>query len=530
MVIVIYARLHSAIHAYTRLYTPIHAYMHLYPTFRDMVWKNSALKIKGATMAKKMTAAQLEEKLYQICEIGTFDPLTWVRTIFPWGEKGTLLEHETGPDKWQVDVLEALRDGSLHAKRSTRIAVASGHGIGKTALTAWVILWFMSCRPHPGMRVTANTMNQLSVVTWRELAKWHKLMANKHWFEWTATKFYHKAHAETWFAPAVPWSENNSEAFAGLHENHVLVLFDEASGISDVIWEVVEGAMTTPGAFWLCFGNPTKNTGRFRECFSGGRFADRWKTMHVDSREAKKTNKEELKEWEETYGEDSDFFRVRVRGVFPRQGAMQFISGEMVREAVKRKVEVPRGAPKIMGVDVARYGDDESVIARRHGRRLEPLMTFRELDTMQLAAEVGKMINTYRPDITFVDDVGVGAGVVDRLLQLGYNVIGVNGGTSPEASNKAVYTNKRAEMWGRMRDWLASGEIPADVELMSQLVGPEYEYSNKMQIMLEKKESMKKRGLDSPDRADALALTFAFDVIPVKDDELYWEPDPVPAY
>ncbi len=477
-----------------------------------------------------MDVKRLNEQLAKICEIGALDPLTWVRTIFPWGEEGTVLADRDGPDTWQVDVLEALRDGSLNATSSVRIAIASGHGVGKTALTAWIILWFMSTRPHPSITVTANTMNQLSGTTWRELAKWHKLAANSHWFEWTATKFYMKSSPETWFAGAVPWSENNSEAFAGKHEDHVLYLFDEASGIADVIWNVSEGAMTTKGSFWLAFGNPTKNSGRFRECFNGGKFAHRWKTMHVDSRTAKMTNKEEIQAWLEDHGEDSDFFRVRVRGMFPRYGSQQFISGEAVREAAKRKVEVPRGASRIMGVDVARFGDDQSVIARRHGRKLEPLIKFREMDTMQLAHEVAKVINTYQPDVTFVDEVGVGAGVVDRLRQLGYQVIGVNGGSKPEKQNESVYVNKRAEMWGRMKEWLDSAEIPADIELMEELVGPEYGYDNKMRIMLERKEEMKKRGLTSPDNGDAVALTFSYEVIPVKDEGLSWEPDPVADY
>jgi phage terminase large subunit len=209
---------------------------------------------------------------------------------------------------------------------------------------------------------------------------------------------------------------------------------------------------------------------------------------------------------------------------------MQFISGELVKDAVQRRVEVIRGAPKVMAVDVARYGGDESVVAMRHGRRLEPLVAYRELDTMELTAEVAKLINAYHPDVVFVDEVGVGAGVLDRLKQLGYTVIGVNAGSSPEPANKGQYVNKRVEMWARMRDWLSGGEIPADIELMSQLVAPEYEYDARSRMVLESKEKMKKRGVDSPDRADALAMTFAFEVIPVKDAGVSWEPDPVPAY
>ena len=129
----------------------------------------------------------------------------------------------------------------------------------------------MSTRPHPQIVVTANTREQLLKKTFRELSVWHKLLINTGWFTWTATKFYHNDHPETWFAAAVPWSAERPESFAGTHAEHVMLLFDEASGIHDVIWEVAEGAMTTAGAAWLVFGNPTRNTGRFRECF--GKFA-----------------------------------------------------------------------------------------------------------------------------------------------------------------------------------------------------------------------------------------------------------------
>jgi hypothetical protein len=209
--------------------------------------------------------------------LGCFcSPLRFVMLVFPWGEPGPL-ENYDGPDLWQTQTLlrieQAIREGLPLGSPSIRLAIASGHGIGKTALVAWLILWFISTRPRPQIVVTANTKNQLTTKTWRELAKWKEMAAHGHWFEHTGTQLKLKAREATWFATAVPWSAANASAFAGTHEEHVLMIFDEASEIDRIIWETAEGAMTTPGAMWFCFGNPTVNTGRFRECWTRFRTA-----------------------------------------------------------------------------------------------------------------------------------------------------------------------------------------------------------------------------------------------------------------
>lgn len=200
------------------------------------------------------------------------DPLRFVETVFPWGE-GALAD-EPGPDEWQRALLGDVRDALTQGGAPLRLAVASGHGVGKTALSAWLILWFLSTRDHPQVVVTANTAAQLRNKTWRELAKWHRLARNRDWFEWSASRFCFRQYPETWFAAAVPWSKDRPESFAGTHERHVCVIFDEASAISEAIWDVTEGAMVSEGALWFAFGNPTRATGRFRECFR--RFRHRW--------------------------------------------------------------------------------------------------------------------------------------------------------------------------------------------------------------------------------------------------------------
>jgi hypothetical protein len=464
------------------------------------------------------------------------DPIGFVLFALPWGKKGTELEREDGPDVWQSTVLKllgaALRREGVFAKltmTAVRLAVASGHGIGKTALVSWIILWFISTRPNPQIVVTANTGNQLKTKTWRELAKWHLLLVNKHWFTWSATQFKMADRPETWFATAVPWSEHNSSAFAGTHAAHVLMIFDEASEIADAIWEVAEGALSTGAldgntTIWLAFGNPTLNTGRFRQCWT--KFRKRWLTFKVDSRTAKKADKNWIKELIEDWGEDSDFVRVRVRGEFPRTGPKQFIGNDIVEGAVERwkKLEdrfIPASTPKLMGVDVARQGSGQTVIVKRRGRKMHKDVTrLRIPDLMQVAARVAHEINEWQPDIVFIDAVGMGAGVFDRLIQLGYtNVIAVYSGMQDIVAQPDVHYNVRIEMWDRMKEWLKVGAIPDDKELYEDLIGPELLYDQKMKMRLERKEDMQKRGLPSPDTADALALTFA-QPVPLRRDDL----------
>lgn len=448
-------------------------------------------------------------------DIGSFtaDPLSFVLYAFPWG-KGALSDF-SGPDTWQVDVLTdigtALQSGA-NAGQAIRMAVASGHGIGKSALVAWVILWAMSTCPDTRGVVTANTESQLKGKTWAELAKWHRMCICGSWFDCTATALISKApgREKTWRIDMVPWSERNTEAFAGLHNKgrRVLLVFDEASAIPDVIWEVSEGALTDADTeiLWCCFGNPTRNTGRFRECF--GRYSHRWNTKRVDSRTAAMTNKVLLQSWVDDYGEDSDFVRVRVKGEFPRAGSSQFISSDVVALAKGRQLSpgTYSHAPRIMALDVARFGEDASVITKRQGLYCAPQIIYRSIDLMTLAGIVAKEIQAWQPSAVFVDGVGIGAGVVDRLRQLGFDITDAQAGA--QALNPAKYRNRRAEMWGLMRDWLEQGAIPDDSALCDDLTSVEYGFTPTDAIQLERKEDMKKRGLASPDRADSLALTF----------------------
>lgn len=460
------------------------------------------------------------------------DPVAFVQWAFNWGSDS--LEGIAGPCDWQLRVLEHIRDelAAGYALGPTitgaiKIARASGHGIGKSTLVAWITWWAISTFEDTRGTITANTEKQLTTKTRAEIAKWHRLFIAKHLFKMTATAIFSAdpSREMTWRIDLVPWSETNPESFAGLHNRgrRILLIFDEASTISDIIWETAEGALTDPETeiIWAVFGNPTQNTGRFRECF--GRFAARWNHAQVDARDVPfNTNRKQHEEWIADWGEDSDFVRVRVRGVFPRSGSMEFISFEDVTQACAREAECHLRDPLILGVDVARFGDDESVIFFRKGRDAQTWapIRLRGLDTMALAGRVADEFLSRHADACFVDGTGVGGGVVDRLRQMHIPVSDIQFGAKPDGygfltgDDGVRYANKRAEIWGAMREWLKAGSIPDIPELRTQLVGPQYAFNQKNEIQLERKEDMKKRGLESPDLADALALTFSLPVAP----------------
>jgi hypothetical protein len=449
------------------------------------------------------------------------DPLAYVKYAFPWHRDGEL-EQSDGPRAWQRDILETIGQHLRGPNRfqPLRIAVSSGHGIGKSALIGQVIEWAMSTCEDCRVALTANTEAQLRTKTWPEVSKWFRLAINAHWWNVTATSITVKerAHERVWRADAIAWSENNTEAFAGLHNKgkRIVVIYDEASAIADRLWEVTQGALTDEETeiIWLAFGNPTQNTGRFKECF--GRYRHRWVTKQIDSRTVDGTNKAQLDQWIEDYGEDSDFCRVRVRGEFPRAGASQFISGEIVADARRRNATDYGHHWKVLSVDVARFGDDQTVIGLRQGPKLTVLDKLRGEDTVQVAQRTMFHMKQHVPRLTVVDGDGIGAGVVDIVRadmkewfarQKPCVLYEFHGGGSPKDGQ--MYFNQRAEVWGMMREWLKTGDIPNDPELETDLTGPQYFFSNKNQIQMEKKEDMKKRGLASPDIGDMLAMTFA---------------------
>lgn len=475
------------------------------------------------------------------------DPLGFVLFAFPWGEEGTELERFEGPFEWQCQVLTDLGEGLITVEQAIQIARTSGHGIGKSALVAWIILWAISTFEDTKGVVTANTENQLKTKTWAEVSKWHRMFIAREFFKMTATALFaaDPLHEREWRIDMVPWSERNTEAFAGLHNQgkRILLIMDEASAIPDLIWEVSEGALTDRDTqiIWVVFGNPTKNKGRFRECFAGGKFAHRWKSETIDSRSIPITNKEQIQKWIDDYGEDSDFVRIRVRGVFPRVDAQSFIPYGLANEAVEREI-IMQGGAIVIGVDVGRFGDDPSVIYPRCGRDAvtRPPEIFYGLDLMTFAGKVAATFLRIGATICMVDSGGVGGGVVDRLRQLQIPVIEVDFGSKADEFNSdgTKYANKRAEIWGAVRDWLPGGSIPnistgENISLVDELIGPTYALNKAEAIQLESKKEMRARGIPSPNVADALACTFAyptFEFIPTEADKEAMKPTVAPDY
>lgn len=465
-------------------------------------------------------------------DMGRFkwNPLGYARYAFPWGVKGTVLENASGPREWQAEQMQAI---AKHLQNPAtrhlpfRSGRASGHGIGKSAQVSMLTKWGLDTCDDTRIVITANTEAQILGKTWPEITKWHNLSLTSHWFKPTATALISTApgHDKSWRADAVTWSESNTEAFAGLHNQgkRIIVLFDEASGIIDKVWEVAMGALTDEDTeiLWLAYGNPTKNTGRFREAF--GKHRAMWETKQIDSRTVEGTNKRYLNEIVETYGEDSDIAKVRVRGMFPSASSTQLIPSAWVEAARARYCPTLGSDPVIFGIDHARFGDDHSTLAIRCGRdaKSRPWKRWHGADSMQMAGDIALEAERWKPDALFVDAGGPNAGgVIDRLRQLGVeNVFEVHfGGKGREAvwgNTRVKVRNKRTEMWVNMRAWLENGAIPSEQTLYDDLTGIEYGYgADQVMIELERKEHMKARGLASPDDGDALALTFAEPVQP----------------
>jgi hypothetical protein len=456
------------------------------------------------------------------------NPLAFVMFAFPWGQPGTPLEHFKGPRKWQREVLQTIAD---HIKANNgkvdydtlRHAVSSGRGIGKSALVSWITIWMLTTRIGSTTIISANSESQLRSVTWAEITKWLATAINSHWFEVSATRLMPakwltelverdlKKGTRYWGVEGRLWSAENPDAYAGVHNfDGVLVVFDEASGIDDSIWAVTSGFFTenTPNRFWMAFSNPRRNTGYFYEAFNSKR--EFWTTKVVDARTVEGTDKQVYQQIIDEYGADSSQAHVEVYGQFPSEGDDQFISASLVDEAMKRPKYQDQSAPIVIGVDPARFGADATVIAIRQGRDIIAIQRHRGDDTMTVVGHVIEAIEEYKPALVVIDEGGLGAGIVDRLKEQRYKVKGINFGN--KSTNPIMYGNKRAEMWGKMKDWLKTASIPLDRFLKTDLISPMMKPDSKGTIFLESKKDMKARGLASPDAADAICVTFAFPV------------------
>lgn len=429
------------------------------------------------------------------------------------------------PDEWQRVVMMDVAQYRL-------TSVRSGQGVGKTGVEAALVIWFLCCRPNPKVVCTAPTKQQLHDVLWAEVAKWLETSMVKNLLKWTKTKVYMIGHEERWFATAR--TANKPENMQGFHEDHMLFLVDEASGVADPILEAILGTLTGEDNKLAMFGNPTRTAGVFYD--SHNRDRARFRTHKVDSRDSKRTSRENIQMLIDKYGAESDVVRVRVYGEFPKAEADAFIALELAELAANASV-LPVGDTLHLGVDVARFGDDETVIAPRIGMKVFDLRGYHKQDTMVTAGWVintGKEMLRRFPQLQRVeikvDDSGVGGGVTDRLNEVireqglkNWVVIPVNNGAKPSSNEEEHYENRGTETWANLRDLLqesfskhiqgqpAAIELPNDDRLVTQLSQRKFRMTSKGKIALERKDDMKKRGLDSPDRADAVVLSFVKD-------------------
>lgn len=481
------------------------------------------------------------------------DPLGYVMFNFPWDAEKDIQKVRLpdkyadrfrslyGPDLWACEFLEQLGDEIklrkfdgvklIGPKREPmQFSTASGHGIGKSVLVALLTKFIMDTRPMSKGIITAGGGDQLRTRTWAELGKWHRISLSADWFNWTGTRanmaLVHREFPE-WRVDGYTCKEENKDNFQGLHASGgtPFYIFDEASAVPDGIFEVREGGLTDGEPMVFDFGNPTKNSGRFFED-TVGKFKHRFITRQIDSRSVFITNKDDIQRKLEDHGEDSDYFKVRVRGVFPSLGLNQFIATSDVEDAMIRPLPDTKYSPLILGVDVAGSGTDECVIYPRLGMDARTWLPdrFSTIKADELIDRIIAKIKLFeslghRLDALFMDTTGIGAPVAEMLDRLGYSCIKVNFGS--RSNNPIRYRLKCDEIWGNMKDAIERGlclpSLPGDTaaRLKDQLIQREFEYTvvgNKIQ--LESKRDMKSRGLDSPDIADALAVTFAYEVNP----------------
>ena len=466
------------------------------------------------------------------------DPLGFVMFAYPWDSDRALQvcklpekysarfpNCEYGPDEWACEFLDQLGEeirkrgfDGQHAVPPIRMARASGHGIGKSALVAWLVDFLMSTRPGAQGTVTANTATQLSTKTWAQVIKWTQKCITRHWFEVSTGKgnmaMRHKQHPADWFCTAQTCDKENSQSFAGQHAvtSTSFYINDEASEIPDEIEEVQKGGLTDGEPMQFAFGNPTQNTGWFHGAIIGAQ-RHRWLSAQIDSRDVQITNKQFLQELIDDYGIDSDIVKIRVRGMFPSMSSKQFISTADVDAATHRhlRIEQYNFAPKILTLDPAWEGDDELVIGLRQGLRYQTLRTMGKNDNdIHVATILAQLEDDHDADAVIID-AGYGTGVYSAGQTMGRDWMLVwFSGESPDPG----CLNLRAFMWNETRKWLkAGGAIDANdkilyTDLTSIWTVPRLDGK----IQLEAKKDMKRRHLPSPGRGDALALSFAVPV------------------
>jgi len=496
---------------------------------------------------------KVEQEVELLADVISFanDPLAFVLYAYPWGVEGTPLAKIKGPRTWQREVLEEIRDHTQKQEFNFendwedllevfQEAIASGRGIGKSALFGWIAHWHVSCHIGASVVVTANTESQLRNKTFPEFGRWVGMAINSHWFEIDSMKIYPrdwiskivndqlKINPMYWTISGINWSEENPDAFAGTHNAYgLMVLYDESSGIPAAIWDVTEGFFTELNAYryWLAFSNPRRNAGAYYDRFHKAAYKKYWLTKQIDARTVGGTDQRIYQKIIDTKGADSDEARVEVYGQFPESSEDQFISNLVVRAAQNRVIDVfDDTEPLIMGVDPAPRG--RTAIRFRQGRdaRSIPPTILNGKDNNEIADTIVRLINKYDPDGIAVD-AGMGTGVIDNLKKRKVKVFEVWMGTAAE-NKEGEFATLGTELWGALRDWLPGGCIDAEdksqyklnsgkdddpaLRLFNDLTARTWKYFGREdgKKILTSKKDMAKDGIPSPDDGDALALTF----------------------
>ena len=413
------------------------------------------------------------------------------------------------PDDWQCELLRAVADPEIR-----RVSCRSGHGVGKSTAVALAAVWHVLMRVPSKTVVTAPTSAQLFDACFAEMKNIAKRLKAPFddLLEIKSDRIELKSQPETTFISCRTSRQEQPEALAGVHADSVLLLADEASGISPNIFEAASGSMSGHNATTVLTGNPTRNTGFFSDTHN--RLKEDWYTMHVSCVDSPRVADDFVEDMKKRYSEDSPAYHVRVLGNFPPSEEDTVIPVALIDQAMNNDIKVHEDTPAIWGLDVARQGSDSSVLAKRQGPIVHPLTVWRNLDLMQLTGAVKAEYDAIdnpakKPVEIIVDSNGFGAGVLDRLRELDLPARGLN--VSERALQKETYLNLRAELWFKIKSWLEGMDVklPRDDALWAELAAPRYHFTSSGKLQVESKEAMKKRGVASPDRADAVALCLA---------------------
>ena len=429
-----------------------------------------------------------------------------------YSKKPTLFVREVlgvEPLPYQAEFLEAIASGER------RISIRSGHGTGKSTAASWAMLWFFLMRTPNKVVVTAPTSSQLFDALFAELKRWinelppafHQAINVK------SDRVEHSEAPSEMFISARTSRAETPEALAGVHSEHVMLVVDEASGVPEQVFEAAAGSMSGHSAVTVMLSNPTRSSGTFYE--SQTRLSDSWWTRRWSCVDSPLVSDEFVEEMRQRYGEESNAFRIRVLGEFPLADDDTIIPFHLVESATHRDIEISEETKAVWGLDVARFGTDCTALCKREGPIVTEIRSWRGLDLMQtvgrVVAEYEALSPSKRPREILVDSIGLGSGVVDRLRELDLPVRGINVAESP--SMKETYTNLRSELWFKAKAWLEdrSCKLPQNDKLVAELTSIRYSFTSSGKMKAESKDEMRRRGLSSPDLADAFCLTMASD-------------------